>query len=598
MINKAFRYDIALLRAIAVLSVVFYHLKFPFFSSGFIGVDIFFVISGYLMTKIIISGIDKNSFGLIDFYKKRLVRIFPALLVMITIFSFVLYFFLPIKLPNFFSNAFPSTLFYSNIYYYLSSGYFESSSQENFLLHSWSLSVEWQFYMIFPIILILFNKLGFRNYKILLALITILSFACMYYYFINDKSFSFFMLPSRAWEMSLGGFGFLYEKKAREIPIIIRKVLVTCCYIILIIVLFRIIDINGNSWPNKLTFIPAIVTLGIILCQVDFKFIRLVSIKFIGDISYSWYLWHWPIYVFAAYLMPDYSFKYQIMLLFITFVIAIISYYLVERNNLFLNPKLILTYTAVLAMFTLIFSTSFKYDDKTEFYRNYKTDVLPTQFNNNHQLEKLKFLIDTSAINNSIQDSQNILFLGDSHTGMFSNFLIKQGKEKGINVVQISADATFPCPNVSSKFENPEKLMNWIFNSFILNNRNKIDKIVISANYSAYNNNDLLDKLKSLDEYFKSLNLEYILVGQTPIYKFEYPVISTLSRYDITDTQFMEPRVVEVNELIKLNNYPYIDLLNIPISKNDQINTYIYDRDHLSLYGAEQYSRHISNTIF
>jgi len=598
MINKTFRYDIALLRAIAVLSVVFYHLKFPFFSSGFIGVDIFFVISGYLMTKIIISGIYKDSFDLIDFYKKRLVRIFPALLVMITIFSVILYAFLPIKLPNFFSNALPSTLFYSNIYYYWNSGYFENSSQENFLLHTWSLSVEWQFYMLFPIILILFKKIGFRNYKVLLGLITITSFFCMYYYFLNDRSFSFYMLPSRAWEMSLGGFGFLYEKQIREIPIKIRKVIVLCLYSVLLLVLFKIIDINGNSWPNKLTVIPAIATLGIILCQVDFNFFRSKSIKFIGDISYSWYLWHWPIYVFAAYLLPNYGLPYKIMLLILTFIFAVVSYYLVERNNFFLKPKIILAYTACLAIFTLFFSTTYKFDNKIEFYRTYKKDVLPNQFNINHQSSKSELIIDTNTINNIIQESQSILVLGDSHTGMFSNFLIKEGKAKGLNIVQISADATFPYPNAKSNFKYPERLMNWVFSSFIPNNKSKIDKVIISANYYGYSNQDLLDKLKSMDKYFKSLNLEFILIGQTPVYKFDYPVISSLSKYGLADIQFLEPRSIEVNELIKSYNYPYIDILNMPISKNDNTHSYIYDRDHLSLYGAEQYSRYISEQVF
>ena len=153
-----FRYDISFLRALSVLAVVFYHFNFSFFKGGFVGVDIFFVISGYLMTKIILSGFGKDNFDVLEFYKRRVVRIFPALLTMIVIFGVVVYALIPTQFILYLNSAFSSSLFFSNIYYFLNNGYFDQSSHSNFPLHTWSLSVEWQFYMILPLLLLILKK--------------------------------------------------------------------------------------------------------------------------------------------------------------------------------------------------------------------------------------------------------------------------------------------------------------------------------------------------------------------------------------------------------------------------------------------------------
>src|SRR5690606_30095266 len=124
-----FRYDIAFLRAIAILSVVLYHLGIPYVKDGYIGVDIFFVLSGYLMTKMILKRMNQETFRLIEFYRRRLIRILPVLLVLIIFFFVLLYFVLCIKLYDFSRFALSSSIFVSNIYYYLSSGYFQPASQ-------------------------------------------------------------------------------------------------------------------------------------------------------------------------------------------------------------------------------------------------------------------------------------------------------------------------------------------------------------------------------------------------------------------------------------------------------------------------------------
>lgn len=217
-----FRYDISFLRVVAVFAVVFFHFNIHGFSGGFVGVDIFFVISGYLMSLIILNGIENKKFTLLSFYKKRVVRIFPALLFMLLFFSCVIAVVLPTLFYQFQSNAFSSALFFSNIYFYLSSGYFDAASHYNFLLHTWSLSVEWQFYIIYPIFLILTQKVylaNFKFFKLIFIVVVALSLASVFYFNSIDKNdFSFYMFVTRAWEMMVGGLAFFvsaFISKAR-----------------------------------------------------------------------------------------------------------------------------------------------------------------------------------------------------------------------------------------------------------------------------------------------------------------------------------------------------------------------------------------------
>ena len=163
-----FRYDINALRALAVISVFLFHLKIPLFSGGFIGVDVFYTISGFLMSKIVIDGLQKNTFSIWDFYSKRIKRIVPALLFLIFMITSVGYF---IFLPNDYKtndvNAFSSLLFYSNFHYWKDSlNYFRQQADSNIFLHTWSLSVEWQFYMIYPLFLLVLKKLGYTKFRV------------------------------------------------------------------------------------------------------------------------------------------------------------------------------------------------------------------------------------------------------------------------------------------------------------------------------------------------------------------------------------------------------------------------------------------------
>jgi peptidoglycan/LPS O-acetylase OafA/YrhL len=214
MIKLNYRPEIDGLRAIAVLAVIFYHVEFYFndlklFSGGFIGVDIFFVISGYLITSIIIKEIKQNNrFSLASFYMRRARRILPALFftIFISIF-FAWHFLIPSSFIQFSNSIISSIFFFSNYFFYFE-GLVYNSDQSLLkpLLHTWSLSVEEQFYIFFPIILIFVNKFFKEKLLFVFFLLFFLSFIVAFYTSMNNLSFSFFSTLSRGWEFLAGSF--------------------------------------------------------------------------------------------------------------------------------------------------------------------------------------------------------------------------------------------------------------------------------------------------------------------------------------------------------------------------------------------------------
>lgn len=205
-----FRTDISFLRALSVIIVMFFHFGIPGFSGGFIGVDVFFVISGFLMTQIILRNFEKETFSLKDFYTKRVKRIIPPLqvvLLFVLLISSVFFFQSDIKLNA--KYVLLADYFVSNIYFWNYQDYFTST--DNILLHSWTLGVEWQFYMIYPVILLVLRKIYFNRRKIFWIILTALcisSFLLMVGIGRSSVNFIFYMLPTRFWELSIGGLAY------------------------------------------------------------------------------------------------------------------------------------------------------------------------------------------------------------------------------------------------------------------------------------------------------------------------------------------------------------------------------------------------------
>lgn len=291
-----FRKDINGLRAIAVISVVLFHFNSSWLPGGFAGVDVFFVISGFLMTSIIFKKVDYNTFSLKGFYLARANRLIPALsMLCLTLAILGWFYLLPIDYLELGKNITSSVLFISNITYWLDSGYFSPDSHENWLLHTWSLSAEWQFYIIYPIIIIALKKLFNADYvKRTLVLLTIIGFVFSAIVSHLMPNPSYFLLPTRAWEMMLGGLIALYPISLNNQN---RKKL-SLLGLTLITVSFFVIS-KENIWPGYLALIPTAGTALVILANYDSnKILNGLAFQKLGAWSYSIYLWHWPVYVF------------------------------------------------------------------------------------------------------------------------------------------------------------------------------------------------------------------------------------------------------------------------------------------------------------
>ena len=214
-----YRREIDGLRALAVLPVILFHAGFPTFSGGFVGVDVFFVISGYLITSIILAERQAGTFTLVGFYERRARRILPALFVVMGVCSvFSWLWLLPSDMKMFSQSLVAVPAFASNILFYLTSSYFEPAAELKPLLHTWSLSVEEQYYLLYPIMLLIAWRFGKRWIVAVLILLTGMSLAAAHYGSTTDPSFTFFLLPTRGWEILIGALVGFYAFRTSTDP--------------------------------------------------------------------------------------------------------------------------------------------------------------------------------------------------------------------------------------------------------------------------------------------------------------------------------------------------------------------------------------------
>lgn len=327
------------LRAIAVLSVLVYHAKITFFGKvflpgGFLGVDIFFVLSGFLISSIILNSVKEHNFSFVDFYIGRAKRIIPALSAMLFISFFLAYYYL---LPDSFlaygESLLSSLLFFSNIFFSSEDSYVSESSDLKPLLHTWSLSVEWQFYIIFPLLLFVIIKIAKNNTLFIVCLAWITSFAYSVYLSRIDINSAFYLLPTRSWELLSGTIISLIGRKKRNnifsfvgISLVIASLLLVTD------------SMPHPSWPALM------LVLGVCLLilysergSLTGSLLSLKPIVFIGAISYSLYLFHQPVFVFYRIVFGKIDNLNGMLLIVLSILIAILSYYFIE--NIFRNKK-------------------------------------------------------------------------------------------------------------------------------------------------------------------------------------------------------------------------------------------------------------------
>jgi len=326
--RSAFRQDINGLRAVAVVAVTLFHFEVPGFAGGFTGVDLFFVISGFLMTKIILEAKDDGSFSLRDFYLARLLRIFPPMLAMIVALLALGYFFLePTEYLLLAQHALAALVSVIDVTLYRETAYFAPGRETLWLLHLWSLSVEVQFYLLFPLFLLWAGRRGGHRGLVwrLGGLLALSLIGCILLTF-RDPSAAFYLLPARVWEFLAGSLAYPLGGRLRPRWRASLSLIGLAAVIVSIPVLSPSIPFPGYAAILPVTgaalIVAAAATPGILTNPLS---------QFLGRISYSLYLWHWPVWVAARHFRVEASATHIIELLSLCLVLALASHYAVER---------------------------------------------------------------------------------------------------------------------------------------------------------------------------------------------------------------------------------------------------------------------------
>ena len=471
----SYRPEIDGLRAIAVVSVILYHAQFKlfdynFFMGGFIGVDIFFVISGYLISSLIFKELSlTGNFSFTHFYERRVRRILPVLFfIMLISILFAWIYLLPIPFVDYANSILSSIFFISNFYFhYTGTIYGAEIGLLKPFLHTWSLSVEEQFYLIFPVFIFLCFKFIKQYVTLILILGFIISLVISHWGSYNYPSFNFYSLPTRSWELLAGVFLAKLEmnytrsknRYLNEILTLVGFVLIGCS-----IIYFD----EKTLHPSLYTLCPIIGVMLILWFSNEKEFItKLLSSKlFVGTglISYSLYLWHFPLLAFARTKHPsisDYD-KFEILILII--ILSIITFFLIEKpfrnkkiiNNKFLVFTILLLIVSYLSFYTLTIKSQ-GFEDRLHVFlkKELKTAPWETLTNNG----KMCFDRKNNHCSFNKQYKKKLYLIGDSSLESISSTLLTKLDNKKINLIDMNRTGCFYIPGFNQIAKKTKKII-------------------------------------------------------------------------------------------------------------------------------------------
>ncbi len=514
-----FREDINFLRALAVLSVITYHIKPEFLPGGWLGVDMFFFISGYLISNKIIVDLNNGEFKFKDFYKKRIKRILPALFSVLIFTIPFAYILLPPKDLYIYLNSFVSSvLFYSNFFFQNLDFYNSPNSKLFPLLHMWSLSIEEQYYIIFPIILFLIYKFRKRHLFSFLIILTLFS---IFLNVIDFGNIMFYQLHFRIWEFFIGVI-FTFTSKKFEFS--------TNTKIIgLSVMLFSLISFNDSM--INIFYTKFICLLGVFLylskTKITYKVEAVNQIKIIqhiGLISYSLYLFHQPIFVFLRIFesnVRELSFYVLPLSLLFLFFISHLNWKLIETpfQQNFTNKKQLVLFGSFFAL--VLSTTTLLYEDSfVNKFSDLPSKVLLLSFKNQDVVSQNGVscdnrTVDDTCVFTSPLAKQNIYVIGDSSLRTLSSALLESSEIKNYNLIHFGGnDCMFLLNTKVSKESCPKKEITEMDN-FIRNINNSI--VVYGGRIPRYLSG------KGFDNTFVAENNDILVIDD-----FEIKLIETI----------------------------------------------------------------------
>ncbi|MFH7765009.1 acyltransferase family protein [Acinetobacter sp. BSP-28] len=468
--NFSYRADIDGLRAIAVLLVIFNHIGISFFSGGYIGVDVFFVISGYLITLILTHDIQSKRFSIARFYKKRVVRLAPAYFTVLSVVSVIAWqVMLPGELTQYFDSVMYATLLMANIYMRNEVGdYFSQGAEGIPLLHLWSLGVEEQFYIFWPLLLLLFVGKVPRKYTwaIVTTLIVTLLFYAQHKLTQNVEK-AYYSMPVRAFELLIGALiGFLPQLK---LP---KKIVQTLVWGSLIVLFAAAVYFDKQTpFPGAMALIPCLATALIIyLGQCSPSSNVLLSNRlstWIGKISYPLYLWHWPIIVLFGIYMRPLNAENQVVIVLLSIMLAFLTYQLIEKPSkrfvMAANYKMIIIGFLLPAISFIgiakIVNINEGFPDRFSHSVYLKQEALNSFAhiirNKCMDIEDPKALPDQDdCVLGKTKASIDFLLLGDSHANGYTAMLDVWAKDANLRGYDITQSSTFYLPGVQRSEAN------------------------------------------------------------------------------------------------------------------------------------------------
>lgn len=451
-----YRADIDGLRAIAVLLVVLYHAKFPV-PGGFIGVDVFFVISGFLITMIMDKEIREGRFTYSSFYTRRIKRLVPAFAFMLAIlFFYCSYYLMPEDLLSFSKSAVLSLFGISNFYFFFNTNYFDSSVSEP-LLHTWSLSVEEQFYIFWPFILMAIYKSKKSSVKVtIFAALFITSLLASQYYAINSKNMAYMMLPFRFFELMTGA---IVAIKFRTLSQAIGQYRATP-FIGLALILTSAFWLNDESIFPGFGALPACVGTAILLSSAFNagwcnRLLTCSPVVYVGKVSYSWYLWHWPFLILAVYRDIPLTTINASLLVVSSFAISSFGYHFIEqpfrKAKLSFNQAFGFVYAIPLIIASVYLNAM--YESSGLKFRMAGLFNEMTEENTAHVIRKN--CMDAMKVGNIAECHLGVqkkvpdaLMIGDSFGNAYTGFVDILAKDAGVMVHDTMRSATPSIPNV------------------------------------------------------------------------------------------------------------------------------------------------------
>jgi len=448
-----YRPDIDGLRAIAVLLVVLYHAKFPI-PGGFVGVDVFFVISGFLITRILDKEIRESRFSYTSFYVRRIKRLIPALFFMLLMVSvYCSYYLMPDDLVSYGKTVVLSLLGVSNFYFYLHTNYFESASFEP-LLHTWSLAVEEQYYIFWPVILIAINKVKRTGIKIIVFCALLFTSILLSWYYVNqDKNMAYMMLPFRFFELMAGALLAINLRRIERLSKWNDVFSISGA----LLILGSAFLLNENSAFPGIEALPVTIGSTLLIASSGGMINRILSLQpivYVGRVSYSFYLWHWPLIILAVYRGVELNAVNASILVISAFVFSCVSYHFIENPFRKLkNPVIVFPFVYFLPLcFAFYFMTYLNNTSgmkwRFENMFNELDDKNSAHIIRSSCTEKMKIGNTNECWLGVKKETPDALMIGDSFGNAATPFIDVLAKNAGIMVTDTMRSTTPSVPGV------------------------------------------------------------------------------------------------------------------------------------------------------